>query len=245
MRIRYSEIYANTDILSPIDRETWQVIGQTCKLTASSRVLELASGKGGFALYIAEKFGCVVDCFDRDSEFVNYSSKRASDLRLDSRVRFTESRVEEVVVEPRAYDAGVCLGALYIFRDAGWRVLWDGVKGGGYLAISDLFCKRAEPPRGLMEVFFEEEGGALTLDDVRARYASKGLRIIREEECSRAAWLNYYDLTKRMFQALSEKSPGDKEKLGEIAEAMREDELVRERGEEYLGYVTFIMQKPV
>jgi cyclopropane fatty-acyl-phospholipid synthase-like methyltransferase len=244
LRIGWSEIYANTDILSPIDRETWQVIGQTCKLTPVSRVIELASGKGAFALDVAEKFGCRVDCYDRDSEFVKFSLKRAHDLSLASRVKFTISRVEEIEVETNTYDVGVCLGALYIFRDAGWRVLWNGVKDGGYLVISDLFCKKASPPKGLMEIFFEDEGGALTLDEARTRYIDRGSKILREEECSRAAWLNYYDLTKKTFQALSEKNLDDKEKQQEISEAMREDELVRECGEEYLGYMTFIMQKP-
>ncbi len=243
MRISYSEIYANTEILSPIDRETWQVIGQTCKLNSTSRVLELASGKGAFALYLAEKFGCIVDCYERDPEFVNYSTKRAHDLSLNSLVKFTNLRVEEVEVKSGTYDLGVCLGALYIFRDAGWRVLWKGVRQGGYLAISDLFCKKTPPPRDLMEVFFEEEGEPLTLEDVRARYNDKGLRIIREEECSSGAWLNYYDLTSRMFQVLSKKYADDKERRAEIAEAKREDKLVREYGEDYLGYMTFIMQK--
>jgi hypothetical protein len=29
--IKYSQIYANTDVLSPIDRETWQVIAEAAK----------------------------------------------------------------------------------------------------------------------------------------------------------------------------------------------------------------------
>ncbi len=244
MRIGWSEIYANTDVLSPIDRETWQVIAQTCKITDSSGVLELASGKGAFALYLAGKFGCMVNCYEIDAEFVDYSEKRAHDLGLDSLVRFTRSRVADVRVDLERYDLGVCLGALYLFREAGWRALWKGVKPGGYLAISDLFCKKVPAPKVLMEVFFEEEGETLTLDDARARYVDQGLRIVREEECSRAAWLSYYDLTKERFRVLSEKSQDDKEKLGEIAEAMREDRLVREYGEEYLGYMTFMLQKP-
>ncbi len=244
MRIGWSEIYENTDILSPIDRETWQVIGQTCKINPASQVLELASGKGAFALYLAEKLGCKVDCYELNAEFVNYSAKRAHEEGLNSLIKFTESRVEDVKVDSWKHDLGVCLGAFYLFRDAGWRVLWKGVKPGGYLAISDLFCKKVPAPKVLMEVFFEEEGETLTLDDARARYVDQGLRIVREEECSRAAWLSYYDLTKERFRVLSEKSQDDKEKLGEIAEAMREDRLVREYGEEYLGYMTFMLQKP-
>lgn len=158
MLIRYAEIYENTEILNPIDRETWQIIGETCKLTQTSRVLELASGKGAFALYLAKRFGSQIDCFDRDPEFVEYSTKRAHELDLTQFARFTARKAEDIVVEPEVYDLGVCLGALYIFRDAGWKALMGGVKPGGYLAISDLFCKKVPPPRGLREVFFEEEG---------------------------------------------------------------------------------------
>ena len=28
MHIRYSQIYSNTEVLSPIDRETWQIIAE-------------------------------------------------------------------------------------------------------------------------------------------------------------------------------------------------------------------------
>lgn len=243
LRIKYSQIYENTDILSPIDRETWQVIAETSRLTSSSHVIELASGKGVFALYLAKKFGCSIDCVDRDGEFVEYSRSRACELGLTHLVKFSESRVQEFVVEPATYDLGVCLGALYIFRDAGWRVLMTGVKPRGYLAISDLYCKKFPVPRELMDIFFEEEGEALRLEEARERYVDGGLKILREEECSRKAWLNYYDLIREMLHVLSKKYAGDAGMREEIRKELREDELVRELGDEYLGYLTFIMQK--
>ncbi len=45
------------------------------------------------------------------------------------------------------------------------------------------------------------------------------------------------------IRRISEKSLNDKEQQQEIAVAMKEDKLVREYGEEYIGYMTFIMQK--
>ncbi len=78
---------------------------------------------------------------------------------------------------------------------------------------------------------------------MRRWYTDRGLKILCEEECSRRAWLNYYDLTKVMFQELSNKYASDTERQVEINEALREDRLVREFGEEYLGYMTFIMQR--
>ncbi len=244
MLIRFAEIYDNTEILSPIDRETWEAIGETCKIGPESRVLELASGKGAFALYLTRKFGCQVDCFDSDPDFSHYASERAVELSMARRVRFSHDNVKHLNVEREAYDLGVCLGALYLFREEGWRVLMRGVQKNGYIAVSDLFCKKSPPPKDVKDVFFEEEeGGPLTLEDTRRWYMDRGMEIHREVECSRRAWLEYYDLTRSMLLALGKKYAADTERQAEIKEALKEDSLVRQHGEEYLGYMTFIMRK--
>ncbi len=244
MLIRFAEIYENTEVLSPIDRETWAVIGDTCRIDSSSRIIELASGKGAFALHLAKRYGCKADCFDINPEFAHYVVGRAAELGMGSRVRATCSDVKSLKVAEEAYDLGVCLGALYIFREEGWRVLMRSVKPQGYLAVSDLFCKKLPPPEEVKEIFFEEEErGTITLDDARRWYTDRGVKIIREQECSWKSWLEYYGLTQQMLAALARKYRGDEHKLAEIEEASREDKAARLYGEEYLGYNTFIMQK--
>jgi len=243
MLIRFAEIYEKTDILSPIDRKTWQIVAETCGLGPGSRLLELASGKGAFATYVARKFGCHIDCYDANTEFVQYATNRAGELGLTSKITFANRDVNSLEVKPDFYDAGVCLGALYIFRDAGWKLLMSGVKPGAYLAVSDLYCKRVPAPSEVKDVFFEEEDQPLTLEDARHWYTTRGVKILREEECSRKAWLDYYDLTKKMLLQLAEKYQSDEAIQVEIKEGLREDRLVREFGEEYFGYRTFILRK--
>ena len=245
MLIRWAELYENTEVLSPIDKETWQVLGDTCGIGPWSRVIELASGKGALAMYLTTRFGCSVDCYDTNQEFIDYSTNRANKLGLSSKIKFTCSDVNKLLVEDRAYDLGVCLGALYIFREAGWKALTTAVKPEGYIAVSDMLCKKTPPPRELVDVFFEEEEGPgpIELEDVRSWYADRGFRILLEKECSCRAWLEYYDLTREMLDILSKKYQGDGEREAEIKEALREDKLVRRYREEYLGYMTFIMRK--
>ena len=242
--IRWSEIYEGTEVLSPIDRETWNVIGKDARIGPSSRVLELASGKGVFAMHLARNFGCNVEGIDVNPEFVEYSSARATGLGLASKARFARSDVNDLRVQHDAYDLGVCLGALHIFRESGWRVLMQSVRSGGCFAISDMFCKKVSAPKEIMDVFFEEGGQPFTREDARQWYTSKGAEILREEECSRKAWLEYYDSTRKNILQLAERYRSDRGKMLEIEDALREDALVRELGEEYLGYVTFIMRKP-
>lgn len=243
MQIRWAEIYANTEILSPIDLETWQVIADTSKIGPSSNVIELASGKGAFAAFLAQRVGCRVEGYDHNPEFVDYSDHKAREFGLRSKLRFVLADVRQLEISPNAYDLGVCLGALYIFREEGWKVLMRGVKPGGYLAISDLVCKKPPAPKDIMEVFFEEPNEPLTRDEMRKWYTSRGAEIVREIECSQEAWLTYYDLQKQMLLEIA-KSPDRRDELREeVEEELRQDRLVREYREPFMDYVTFIMKK--
>lgn len=242
MFVKYSQIYANTDVLSPIDRETWRIIGEVAKLTSSSRVIELASGKGAFARFLAKSFGCRVDGFDADADFVKYSTSKAVEQGLNSLVDFRSRDITRLRIGAHTYDLGVCLGALYMFREAGWRVFKKAVKPQGYLAISDIFCKKRHAPRAVTDVFFEEEEQPFNIEDLRRWYIERGYDILAEEECSRKAWLEYYDLTREKLQALAREHALNDQMQEEIAEATREDTLVRNYGEEFIGYMTFIMK---
>ena len=243
MLLRWSEIYANTEILSPIDRDTWRVIAEISKMSSSSNVIELASGKGAFANYLAENFHCNVQGFEINSEFVEYSKRRAGQVALQSKVTFNEADVNHFDVEPNTSDLGACLGALYLFRENGWKSLVRATKPRGFLAVSEMVCKRIPPPKELAEVFFEENGPISTLKDARRWFTARGAKILREETCSPTAWLNYYDLTRAALSKLSQINPSNMQLQAEVGEALKEDRLFRQYGADYVDYVTFIMQK--
>jgi cyclopropane fatty-acyl-phospholipid synthase-like methyltransferase len=241
--IRWAEIYANTEILSPIDFETWQHIARVSEIRSSSRVIELAAGKGAFGLFLAKNFGCRVEGFDLNPEFVEYSNRRARELGLETKAKFVKNDVRRLEVTPHAYDLGACLGALYIFRSEGWERLMRAVKPGGYVAVSDLVCKKTPAPKEVLAVFFEEPGLLLSVEKVRRWYTGQGVTILREDVCSQKAWLDYYDLMKKMLLQISKKYPADHQVQREVEEGLREDSLVRKYLSQYLDYVTFIMKK--
>src|SRR5579863_7029771 len=74
------------DSFHPGGTKLTERLGALLGLTAQSRVLDIASGKGTSALFLAERFGCEVVGVDYGSQNVEQSSAAASARGLDKRV---------------------------------------------------------------------------------------------------------------------------------------------------------------
>src|SRR5258708_20726653 len=64
-------------------------LGSLLHLTQQSRVLDVASGKGTTALYLADRFGCHVVGIDYGGQKIAHANPLASSKRLSSPVRFS------------------------------------------------------------------------------------------------------------------------------------------------------------
>jgi len=51
-----------------------------------------------------------------------------------------------------------------------------------------IWSARSFPLLKELGIFFEEPGEPPTLDTIRDWYSSRGMRIVREVECSQQAW---------------------------------------------------------
>ena len=109
-------------------------------LTPASVVLDVASGKGTSALYLAETIGCRVVGIDLSEANVKQAKAEASGRGLDGRAEFQVADAERLPFDDAAFDAIVCECAFCTFPDKQRaaaefeRVL----KPGGRVGISDL-----------------------------------------------------------------------------------------------------------
>lgn len=115
-------------------------LGVLLGLTPESYVLDVASGNGASAFYIAERFGCRVVGIDYSARNVEAANAAAHAKGLDGRVRFQRGDAERLPVEDAAFDAVICECAFCTFPDKKSaacefaRVL----RPGGGVGLSDL-----------------------------------------------------------------------------------------------------------
>lgn len=114
-------------------------VGNMVGLTSSSRVLDVASGKGTSALHLAKVFGCEVVGVDLGPKNVEIASQSAKEAGL-TRASFQVMDAEQLSFEEGTFDVVLCECALCTFPDKprALKGFYDVLKTGGVVAISDL-----------------------------------------------------------------------------------------------------------
>ena len=115
-------------------------LGTLLKLRPGQKVLDVASGTGASAIFLAQRFGCEVVGLDYSADLVSQARRRARDAELDQLVRFEIGDSERLPFPDNFFDALICECSFCTFPDKGSaagefaRVL----KAGGRVGLSDV-----------------------------------------------------------------------------------------------------------
>jgi cyclopropane fatty-acyl-phospholipid synthase-like methyltransferase len=130
----YNSTYGNfqKEVLTEIRRETYgEDIGQNSwittdeydtfynwlNLSAGEHILEIASGSGGPALYLAGKFKCWITGLDINEEGIKTANQQALDMGITT-ARFQLADVDQrLPFEDEIFDAVMCMDSINHFRD--------------------------------------------------------------------------------------------------------------------------------
>ncbi len=129
-------------------------LGELMGLAAGMRVLDVASGRGESAAYLAETFGCQVTGVDLGSENIRQASQRAAAAGIANLVEFQQGDAEGLPFPDGYFDAILCECAFCTFPSKETAAAEFGrvLKSGGVVGISDL-TRAGELPaelKGLM-----------------------------------------------------------------------------------------------
>lgn len=123
-------------------------VGQLLELSPSSRLLDVASGKGDSALHLAETFGCEVVGIDYSSDNVVYAKNAARERGVSGKVNFQQADAESLPFTDGAFDAVLCECAYCTFPNKRvaaaefYRVLGQN----GRVGVSDIVRAEVVPP---------------------------------------------------------------------------------------------------
>src|SRR5438132_11967706 len=133
----FAVVEAEHELQNPTSPEKIRLLGERMRLRPGSEVLDVASGKAGPAIVLAESFGCRITCVERAAEFHDEAVGRVRDAEVEALVELVHGDAAAFPVEPARWDAALCLGASFVWAglDATLAALAPAVRPGGFVAV--------------------------------------------------------------------------------------------------------------
>jgi ubiquinone/menaquinone biosynthesis C-methylase UbiE len=138
------------DSLHPGGLALTERLGTLLELGPGRRVLDVASGRGASAIYLAQRFGCEVTGVDYGAQSVAEAAAAAAQAGVSDRVQFKQGDAEVLPFAEGEFDALICECAFCTFpgKQAAASEFARVLKPGGRVGVSDL--TRSGPlPRAL------------------------------------------------------------------------------------------------
>jgi ubiquinone/menaquinone biosynthesis C-methylase UbiE len=132
--------YLLGDSFHPGGSQTTRRLGDMLSLNFSSRVLDVACGKGTTAVFLAKEFGCEVIGVDYGGQNVEASRALVQAEQLEGRVQFERSDAESLPFRGESFDAIICECAFCTFpqKPLAAAEFFRVLRPGGRVGISDL-----------------------------------------------------------------------------------------------------------
>lgn len=189
----FAAVQSEHDLQNPTSAEKIRLLGERLRLRPGSEVLDVASGRGGPAILLAEAFGCRVTCVERSEEFHDAAQTRVAAAGLDDLVELVLGDAQAYEPEPERYDAALCLGATFVFGGLEETVaaLVPAVCPRGFVAIGEPYWQTWPLPEG----YAPPEGYDFrTLAETVAVVAAAGLEPTALIASSKDDWDRYESL---------------------------------------------------
>jgi SAM-dependent methyltransferase len=233
---------ATHEIQNPTSAEKLLLLGKRLGLGPDSRVLDIASGRGGPALLLTREFGCTWHGIEISPDFHAVAVERIADAGLDARVTLELGDAAAATFERESYDAALCLGASFVFGSLADTVeaLAPVVCTGGYVVVGEPYWRRLPLP----DDYEDRRDPWTTLDGTVAVFETSGLQVVSVIAASEDDWDRYETLHWQAVEHWLAANADDLDAPEIRSRHEREKRTYLRHGREHLGWAIFVGWKP-
>lgn len=198
---------ATHELQNPTSKEKIVLLGERLGLGPESHVLDIASGRGGPALLLAETFGCSVRGVEISPDFHAVAVERTAAVGLAERVTIELGDGAAATLEPESYDAALCLGASFVWGSLADTVeaLAPAVRPGGFVVVGEPYWRRLPLP----EDYEDRRELWTTLEGTVTIFETSGLRVVSVIASSEDDWDRYETLHWQAVESWLAENPDD------------------------------------
>ena len=195
------------EIQNPTSAEKLLLLGKRLGLSGESRVLDIASGRGGPALLLAQEYGCTWHGIEISPDFHAVAEQRVAEVGLADRVTFELGDASQWTHEPESYDAALCLGASFVYGSLADTVdaLAPAVRPGGHVVVGEPYWRRLPLP----DDYEDRNEPWTTLEGTVVVFETSGLPVVSVIASSEDDWDRYDTLHWQAVEQWLDANPTD------------------------------------
>jgi len=230
------------ELQNPTSREKIVDIGARVGLGPESRVLDIASGRGGPALFLASELGCSIEGIEISPDFHAVAVERIEAAGLSDRVSFRVADASREELPAQTYDAAFCLGASFVWGGLAGTLdaLEPTVRPGGHVVVGEPYWRRLPLP----DDYEERSLPFTTLEGTVHVFESAGLVVTSMVVSSEDDWDNYETRHWSAVEQWLADNPGDPDAADIRGRHERAKRDYLRYGRDYLGWAIFAGWKP-
>jgi len=231
--------------------ETTKKLIELCHINQETYVLDVGCGVGATACYLAKKYGCRVVGADLRESMIARSNERAQKEGVVDLVEFRVADAQDLPFENALFDVVLCESVATFIEDKPQVVseLARAVRPGGYVGFNEEIWLKPPPPDVVEygKLTWDVESDIPTADGWKALLDGAGLRDIivkpyqvdARREATQLRRYRFRDMFRMFYRTLFLyiKSPAFRKYMGERRH-------IPKNLFDYLGYATFVGQKP-
>lgn len=230
------------ELQNPTSEEKLLLLGRRLRLGPDSRVLDVASGRGGPAILLAGEFGCTIEGIEIAAEFHAAAVERAASAGVGELVSFRLADAAREELPANAYDVALCLGASFVYDGLAGTLdaLEPAVRPGGHVVVGEPYWRSLPLP----EDYEDRDEPFTSLDGTVAIVESGSLRVVTLIDASPDDWDRYETLHWRAVEEWLDERPDDPDAQEVSASYERWKRTYLRHGRELLGWAIFVARKP-
>lgn len=227
------------------DASTLKALSLCRDLPDRPQILDIGSGPGMQTLALARATNGNIVAVDTAREYLEELQSRAKAEKLSDKIEARNENMNALSAKPESFDLILSEGAAYIMGFGNALAAWKKfLKGGGYLAVSELIWLTPNPPLEAADFFNEGYPEMTDAAAVAAKFDENGYELCGNFVLPDSDWWDhYYTPLEAKFPALAEKYKNDAAAL-EVLESTRQEIGIRKRYPDAYGYAFFVGRIP-
>ncbi len=189
------------NVLHPGGLKLTEQLAVLADIDEKSTVLDIASGKGVSAIFLAKRFSCEVVGVDLSKDMIKKAANLAKTEMVSDRVAFEVADAEKLPFKTGAFDAILSECALCLFptKKLALSEMYRVLKDGGKIALSDVTLDQTRRELRDKLLFFSCTAGAESLGALRSLFEEVGFVEVTAIDASQVIVDLYKSLKRQSF----------------------------------------------